>query len=226
MFLLRFAIQASSDLRPQLNRDLIMGKTLLSLLIICFSVSDPICHAQTIQVSDPRMELKDNIIHITYDILNSDPSDKFIVSIHVTDVNENRINANSLTGDIGDKVSGGSNKHITWDLKADNIFMNAKIYVKIHTKAIPAPEPVIVMQEADPVEEDPSEEIIKKETPTTSDSRSFNRTGIILQSLALPGLGLSRMTGKPHWLRGVERDGDAFRDEPGRSRRRGLAWNR
>ena len=29
------------------------------------------------------------------------------------------------------------------------------------------------------------------------------RTGIILQSLALPGLGLSRMTGKPHWLRGV-----------------------
>ena len=25
----------------------------------------------------------------------------------------------------------------------------------------------------------------------------------MLQSLAMPGLGLSRMTGKPHWLRGV-----------------------
>lgn len=29
------------------------------------------------------------------------------------------------------------------------------------------------------------------------------RAGIILQSLAVPGLGLSRATGKPHWIKGV-----------------------
>lgn len=34
-------------------------------------------------------------------------------------------------------------------------------------------------------------------------TKRLNRTGIILQSVAVPGLGLSRVTGKPHWLKGV-----------------------
>ncbi len=47
--------------------------------------------------------MKDNMTHITYDILNSDPFDKFIISIHITDANGNRINAEALDGDIGQK---------------------------------------------------------------------------------------------------------------------------
>ncbi len=34
-------------------------------------------------------------------------------------------------------------------------------------------------------------------------SHNFNRTGIIFQSVAVPGLGLTRTTGKPHWIKGV-----------------------
>ncbi|UCG27928.1 MAG: hypothetical protein JSV24_00810, partial [Bacteroidales bacterium] len=34
-------------------------------------------------------------------------------------------------------------------------------------------------------------------------SKDFSRAGIVIQSLAVPGLGLSRATGDPHWLRGV-----------------------
>ena len=41
------------------------------------------------------------------------------------------------------------------------------------------------------------------EFPAETKSDGFNRTGIVIQSLAMPGLGLSRVTGKPHWLRGV-----------------------
>ena len=199
---------------------LIMGRAIFSLLIICFFVSCPICHAQKIQVSDPRLELKDNIIHISYDILNDDPSDNFIVSVHIKDANGNRIAANSMSGDIGEGVGGGNNKHITWDLDADNIFMNSRIYVKINVNAIPVPEPVIAIQETDQPEGNPSggktqhkiisrddatvkEEITKKETSTAAELERYTRSGLILQSLTLPGLGLSRMTGKPHWLRGV-----------------------
>ena len=34
-------------------------------------------------------------------------------------------------------------------------------------------------------------------------SKSFYRTGLILQSVALPGLGLTKVTGKPHWIKGA-----------------------
>lgn len=99
--LLRYTIPDISELRTQLNTDLIMGKALWALLIICLLFPDPNCHAQSIQVSDPRLELRDNTIHITYDILNSDPSDEFTIDLSITDANGNRINAAALSGDIG-----------------------------------------------------------------------------------------------------------------------------
>ena len=33
--------------------------------------------------------------------------------------------------------------------------------------------------------------------------KKYSRTGLILQSVAFPGLGLSRLNGKPHWIKGV-----------------------
>ena len=67
---------------------------------------------------------------------------------------------------------------IEWDLTSDKIKMNAKIFVKINVKAMP-------------------------QNPQSSGINEYNRTAIILQSLAFPGLGLSRVRGKPHWIRGV-----------------------
>jgi hypothetical protein len=147
------------------------------------------CQAQTpIQISDPKLELKGNIIHISYNILNSKTSEKYSVSIEITDSAGNKINAKAFAGDIGDYVSGGNTKHVTWNLEADSIFMDAEIFIKIYAKAVHLPEPVITEKEEDTAEIVPI---------------SFNRTGIIFQSLAFPGLGLSRMTGKPHWIRGA-----------------------
>ncbi len=201
-----------------------MRSALIFLLGIFCALASSVCRAQTVQVSDPRLELKDNLILISYDILNSDPSDRFIIHLSVIDADGNQINAAALSGDIGDGVSGGSNKLITWDLKADNIFMNSRISFKIFAKTIQVPKAVEVIQDTIPEGEDakaadtetegialvPSDEgessgeavrseIITHDVP----AQEFNRAGIILQSIALPGLGLSRSRGNPHWLRGV-----------------------
>ena len=147
---------------------------------------EPWCQAQkTVEVSKPDLALKGNNIQITYDILNSTRADKFTIRIEITDAEGNTINASSLSGDIGADISGGKNKQILWDIEADSIFLDAEIFVQVFAKGTP---PVITI-----------------EPPVTEPStQSYNRTGIILQSVALPGLGLSRINrGQPHWIRGV-----------------------
>ena len=189
-----------------------MGKALIPFLVICMFMAAPFICAQSVEVSDPRPELLDNAIHISYDILNSDPTDKFIVWLSVHDEAGNEVNARALSGDIGDMVYGGNNKVIIWDLSEDQIEMEAMIYFKVHIEEIPPPEPVVVIP---PDETEEKEEAVKNDQPPEPEARDntdnaiqegareFNRAGIIIQSLALPGLGLSRVKGKPHWLRGV-----------------------
>ena len=186
----------------------------LLILFLVLILITPICRAQeSFTVSDPRLELRGNIIHISYDILNGDQSNMYNISIDITDSNKNRIEARALSGDIGENVIGGQNRLITWDLRADNIFMDADIIIKIHAKAMLVPITTTatkeVLRDADQLREGPPEEgpPVKDpsltETATDINVKGFSRTGIILQSLALPGLGLSRISGQPHWIRGV-----------------------
>jgi hypothetical protein len=184
-----------------------MGRTILSLFTAICVISGTSCYSQPpVKISDPRLEIRGNTLLISYDILNSDPEDKYIISIDIKDANGNTLKANSLEGDIGMVEKGGINKHITWDPEADNVFINSKIYVKVQADIVIPPKPI----ETQP-EETTSENQIKSDalpeahSPAVSNvnARSYSRTGIVIQSLALPGLGLARMTGKPHWLRGV-----------------------
>jgi hypothetical protein len=188
-----------------------MGKVSFFLLIICFLILEPMCHGQSHEVTDPRLELRNNNLYISYDILNSKASDLFSVNMRITDVTGGEIEARALSGDIGEEVSGGSNKQIVWDLTADEILMNARIYVKIYATAIvpAATDPVITLQEDDdPVGDFKEESAVTRDADEglglpTNEIQNYNRTFLILQSLPLPGLGLSRFTGKPHWIRGV-----------------------
>jgi hypothetical protein len=192
-----------------MNLELTMRRIIPCLLGICCFIAASTCHAQTFRVSDPRLELRDNTLHITYDILNSDPSDEFTVELVVTDAAGKRIHATALSGDIGEMVSGGSNKHMAWDLSADRIEMSAQIFVKVHVKAIPPPEPEVVIPVQEETAKESPEEIQKsseataKDSPSALTTKGFNRTSLILQSVAFPGLGLSRLTGNPHWIMGV-----------------------
>lgn len=166
-----------------------MEKVFLSLLVILFLLTGLSGYSQSpVEVSDPRLEMEGNIIHIYYDILNSSPGSKYSISIVIKGEDGNQFNTNALHGDIGEGVPGGSNKKISWNLEADDVFIDGYVLVQIKARLTKPPVTAIV------------------ETEETSDetvSNTYNRTGIFLQSLVLPGLGLSRVTGKPHWLRGV-----------------------
>jgi len=191
-----------------------MGKLHHSLLIIAFVLTGPLCNSQTIvQISEPRLELKDNMIHIYYDIENSDPLEKYVISVEINDEGGNPLEADALDGDIGMVEDGGRNKHITWNLEADNIQINAYVFVKINARVIPPAAPVtnkseeeIAQKMVDEEVEESKPGVIPEDTPEdtpVSGSTTFNRTSIVLQSLAIPGLGLSRVTGNPHWIRGM-----------------------
>ena len=177
-----------------------MWKFSTFLLIIFLLQSGPDCLAQSdFDVSEPRFELKDNSVRISYDILNSNPSENFVVSVEITDADGKRIKVKALGGDIGEGVSGGKNKMITWDLGADNIVMNAEITVNIHAELV-LPS---ISSPGENKEDNQGGNNKRKDVTADITAQGYNRTGLILQSLALPGLGLSRTTGNPHWIKGV-----------------------
>ncbi len=71
-------------------------------------------------------------ISVFYDITNCDVSEVFYVSLHFYNEgnSEKEIPAKTFSGDIG-LVEGGLQKKINWDFKADSIYFNKEIYVKI-----------------------------------------------------------------------------------------------
>lgn len=168
-------------------------------------MAGPFCRAQPVEVSDPTLELNNNRLLISYDILHSDPSQEYTVSVRITDEDGNEIPASTLSGDIGDHVAGGNSKQIIWDLTADDIVMNARIFVKIQVKSNVPVETLQNDEEnrAGDMELESTDEINVDDRSTAGKVKEYNRTAIIFQSLPLPGLGLSRVSSKPHWIRGM-----------------------
>ncbi len=181
----------------------------ISIILLC------IVHfssAQTaFQVSDPTLELDDHVIRITYDIVNSTPADRFRVGMHITDTEGRTIFPKTVLGDIGGDVTGGSHKEIRWNLEADQLYLNEKIFVELYASVIPSSRPGYSQTGID-------EQTVTDHTPpavdqgeTSAHIRSSNTAfmgnhsgaGIMLQSLVVPGMGLSKITGKPHWIRGM-----------------------
>jgi hypothetical protein len=179
----------------------VLCKPLIWLLWISTFLCAPAVSGQKVAVSDPKLELRGNTIHITYDILNSTPSEEFTVELLVKDADGKQIHASALSGDIGDLVTGGSDKHIDWDLDVDRIEMNANIYVNIYLKAVEGLEPIVRESVTEKIEEeDPSG---FSQVKDQGNGKQYNRTTLILQSAAFPGLGLSRYKGGVHWIKGV-----------------------
>jgi hypothetical protein len=129
--------------------------------------------------SRPVLRLQDGSLLITYDILNSRPGETYNINIEVTDPNGKKVNARSLTGDVGQGVSGGPGKSIRWDLEADRVDGLSGLYVQI----------------------------VGEKTGTaraSSTATDVTRGGAILRSVAFPGWGLTKMNpGSLHWLKGV-----------------------
>jgi len=161
-----------------------MRKTSIFIFALLFLfLTNVDCYGQTpVKISKPRLELKDNNINIFYNILNSSQTDKFKIWIEITDSIGNKIDTQSLIGDIGDNVSGGSNKKIIWDITADSIYLDVGIYIQVNAEVQTPTETVEISK---PV-------------------KKISRGGSIIRSIVFPGWGLSMINkGKPHWLKGL-----------------------
>ena len=88
------------------------------------------------KITQPQLTLINDSLIIKYNILDASPDDKFDVRLEITDNSGVKINAVTLTGDIGDSVKGGVNKQIIWNLSADSIFLNTSINVELIAKKI------------------------------------------------------------------------------------------
>ncbi len=165
-----------------------MGKYTKLLFSVFIIASATISYSQTkVKVSEPRIKLVENIVHIYFDILDGEFSDHITVSLEITDISGTVIEAHALEGDIGENISSGNNKHIMWSPSADGIFLDAQIYFVVSAT----------------YKRQINEGGFPESTIQESESGKYSRTGLILQSLAVPGLGMTRLTGKPHWLRAV-----------------------
>ena len=148
-----------------------MGRISLYPLLAIFFTAGTVCSAQPgSTITNPTLELRDNQIHIIYDILNSDSTDLYNIRLEITDSAGQVLDAHTLSGDIGTQVPGGEEKRIIWNFQADNIHIDGDFYIQIYA---------------------------------VGDRKQYTRTSLVLQSLALPGLGLTRVRGTPHWIRGV-----------------------
>ena len=144
----------------------------------------PVCNAQDpIKISNPQLEIKDNKIQIDYNLQGSRNSDTYAVRIEVADESGKLINAGSLSGDIGDDVAGGNNKQIQWDYQADSLYIDAEISITVYALLNFVEEPPVAITKI----EDPGQTEANVSEAYIWDE--FNRTGIVLQSLAFPGLG-------------------------------------
>ena len=99
-----------------------MKAIIYSAGIILLWFMAPVCRGQQlITISDPRLELRDNIVYVSYDILNSDRDVKYTVRLEVKDSTGQKIDARALAGDIGEGITGGGMTLKAWSLNFSSI---------------------------------------------------------------------------------------------------------
>ncbi len=155
-----------------------LAPLLVALLFLC----DPVeAQAQSVpKFSTPEIKLQNGFLLISYDILNGEENDQYKINLEVTDVDGKSLRANSLTGDVGKNVSGGTNKMIMWNYAKDGVSVDEGIFVEIVGE--------ISYRAKD---EMPQEEV------------DYSLIDLLWRSAVYPGWGLTKATGsKLHMIKG------------------------
>ncbi len=157
-----------------------------------------ILYGQTkISVTKPHLKASNENLIIEYDILNTEPSDFFMVWIEVTDASGNKINAVSVSGDVGQDIKGGNNKRIIWNLGKDNIYIDEEIFVEVKAEKITVHEKIADTKTSEETK------IVKKDE-SSMERKTISKGNMIVSSVVFPGWGQSKAKkGKPYWLLGV-----------------------
>jgi hypothetical protein len=146
-----------------------------SLLLL---LSLPSYSQSKITIPPPRLEFQNDQLFIEYDIRNFQPQDVFTIGLLITDSAGRTINASSLSGEIGEGISGGTNKRIVWNIANDRLILDEDVFVEITAKKM---KPV-------PPEENGS----AAENRSASATKSISKSNMLVSSLVMPGLGQSK----------------------------------
>jgi hypothetical protein len=160
-----------------------MSKISASILPLLLVFQLEFCLAQeTPTIPKPLLEIQGENLFIKYNIINSKPGEKYTIKLEVTDSKGSIINSQSLTGDIGDSIQGGNGKKIIWHYTSDNVKDEVQVYITIALEKHP--------------EKTAHEEFTRM-------TKHISRGSLFLQSIAIPGLGLSKIKNKPYWIMGI-----------------------
>ena len=117
-------------------------------------------------IQKPVLELEGTTLVISYVISNSSGSDEFVIGIEVMDGEGKVLFPATVSGDLGEKISGGKQKEIRWDLEADQVPLDLVLHIAVVGSR--------VIQETAPAE-----------------LASISRWGAVGRSALFPGWGLS-----------------------------------
>ncbi len=91
-------------------------KGILLLILFTFVRIDITCQKSCPTVANMEIKEKDRKFIITYDITGSDENSSHRIEFYVIDNKGNIVFPDSLTGDIGNGITGGPDKRIVWDI--------------------------------------------------------------------------------------------------------------
>lgn len=106
-----------------------MKKT--KLIIILTFVSLLLNAQKNPVVSITKLTDNNGKLKVDYSILYTNPEQIFDIELHVSHLNETPIIVKTTTGDIGEKIVGGTGKQIIWDYEKDGIFLDENVNVQL-----------------------------------------------------------------------------------------------
>ncbi len=103
-------------------------KIYLIIFLLFFSLNS---FTQGFLISSMELKFDGNQLHISYDVINKNQSDQFYVWVEIEKKNGESISVNALSGDVGEKIKSGTNKHITWIPGNDSVFLDEEVFVEV-----------------------------------------------------------------------------------------------
>lgn len=88
-----------------------------------------------IRIEKPTLNYLDQKLYITYDLDNR--KYEYNITVEIINSSGNKINARSLSGEIGSNIKAGNNKSIVWNMTQDDIYIDDDISVKVIANLTP-----------------------------------------------------------------------------------------
>jgi hypothetical protein len=82
-------------------------------------------------INQPRLEVNETNLVITYDIISDNKSDQYYVWVEIEKSNGEKIIAKSLSGNIGEFQKPGKNKRIEWVSLKDSVSIDDEIFITV-----------------------------------------------------------------------------------------------